>query len=169
MVSGKKKGKTDWSKLRAIQEAMPEPTESELKEAREFWKDADVIIPGGKTRMTVRFDTDLVEWFKSFGPKYQTRMNLVLRQFMREQQESHLEVSTLRSNSSMTEYMQALNQLGSISLTKGDLDAASKYFLDSANYFEQKMEVRERESGYEIPSAMQKKKLKTPSSRKKGK
>lgn len=34
-----------------------------------------------KQSITVRFDADMVEWFKSQGKGYQTRMNSVLRAF----------------------------------------------------------------------------------------
>ena len=35
-----------------------------------------------KTRITARFDADLVDWYKALGPGYQRRMNRVLRLFM---------------------------------------------------------------------------------------
>ena len=35
-----------------------------------------------KVQLTVRFDADVVKWFKSMGPGYQPRMNDVLRAFM---------------------------------------------------------------------------------------
>lgn len=34
-----------------------------------------------KSSVTVRLDSDMVEWFKSHGKGYQTRMNAVLRAF----------------------------------------------------------------------------------------
>lgn len=37
-----------------------------------------------KTHLTVRFDPDIVEWFKSQGKGYQSRMNDALRQYMEE-------------------------------------------------------------------------------------
>ena len=47
----------------------------------EFWKNAHVRFPGGKERLTVRFDEDVVEWFRGQGRGYQTKMNAVLRSF----------------------------------------------------------------------------------------
>ena len=47
----------------------------------EFWKNARVRFPGGKERLTVRFDEDMVQWFRSQGRGYQTKMNAVLRSF----------------------------------------------------------------------------------------
>ena len=34
-----------------------------------------------KTSIALRVDTDVLAWFKSKGPGYQTRMNAVLRAF----------------------------------------------------------------------------------------
>ena len=48
----------------------------------DFWKTARVVYPDGpKERLPVRFDRDMVEWFRSRGKGYQTRMNAVLRSF----------------------------------------------------------------------------------------
>ncbi len=46
-----------------------------------FWANARVRYPGGKERLTVRFDEDVVEWFRGQGRGYQTKMNAVLRSF----------------------------------------------------------------------------------------
>jgi len=156
-----KKGKTNWEKLRAQKKAMPLASEKDRTEAREFWADADVVIPGGKTRMTVRFDTDVVEWFKSHGAKYQTRMNAVLRQFMNTHDAPPTEaefadvshsnpayphiVSVAESvqeslDQGIAEYLKSLNQLGTISLNKGDDESASKYFQEAANFYRRKIE-----------------------------
>lgn len=49
---------------------------------REFWAGANVVFPDApKQQLTVRFDADVVEWFKAQGRGYQTRMNAVLRSF----------------------------------------------------------------------------------------
>ncbi len=46
-----------------------------------FWQNAKVVQPANKERLTVRFDADLVSWFKQQGRGYQTRMNAVLRSY----------------------------------------------------------------------------------------
>jgi uncharacterized protein (DUF4415 family) len=35
-----------------------------------------------KQIVTIRLDTDMLDWFKSNGPGYQTRINQILRQYM---------------------------------------------------------------------------------------
>ena len=141
MKSLKGKGKTNWDKLRAKRKSTATASEEQREDAHKLWSDADVVIPGGKTRMTVRFDTDLVDWFKSKGPKYQTRMNIVLRQFMEKQNakipfsaKEDLYVSEPTSSGinlwdvTKAEYLRALNSLGEISLHNGDVEKATKYF-----------------------------------------
>lgn len=39
-------------------------------------------MPKTKTAISFRLDTDILEWFKSQGEKYQTKMNAVLKAFM---------------------------------------------------------------------------------------
>ena len=46
-----------------------------------FWTNAKIVMPKNKQRLTVRFDSDMVEWFKGQGKGYQTKMNAVLRSF----------------------------------------------------------------------------------------
>ena len=54
----------------------------------DFWKTAKVVFPDGpKERLTVRFDRDMVAWFKGQGRGYQTRMNAVLRSFYEAQRD----------------------------------------------------------------------------------
>jgi uncharacterized protein (DUF4415 family) len=43
--------------------------------------------PGMKQIVTIRLDVDMLEWFKSAGPGYQTRINQVLREHMEAQRE----------------------------------------------------------------------------------
>jgi uncharacterized protein (DUF4415 family) len=49
------------------------------------WADAVVGMPPAKAPVNAKFDADVVEWFKSQGRGYQTRMIAVLRMYM----ESH--------------------------------------------------------------------------------
>jgi uncharacterized protein (DUF4415 family) len=49
-------------------------------------------LPAGKTRITIRLDEDVIEWFRhqtevQGGGNYQTMINLVLRDFVLSQRE----------------------------------------------------------------------------------
>ena len=48
----------------------------------DFWDEATVVEPAVKQPISLRVDGDVLEWFKSQGPRYQSRMNAVLRSFM---------------------------------------------------------------------------------------
>ncbi len=50
---------------------------------RDWWKDAVPVRPGAKRLLSLRLDPDVVEWFRAQGPGYQTRMNAVLRAYMK--------------------------------------------------------------------------------------
>ncbi len=56
---------------------------SEIPELDEtFWKKARVVRPHGKEQLTIRFDADVVDWFRAQGKGYQTHMNAVLRAYV---------------------------------------------------------------------------------------
>ncbi len=39
-------------------------------------------MPAAKQAISLRVDEDVLDWFKRTGPRYQTRMNAVLRSYM---------------------------------------------------------------------------------------
>ena len=48
----------------------------------DFWKHAKVVYPESpKEAVKIRYDRDMLEWFKTQGRGYQTRMNAVLRSY----------------------------------------------------------------------------------------
>ena len=58
---------------------------------KDFWKDAKVVYPEvPKVQTCIRFDADLLKWFRSRGPGYQTRMNAVLRTYYEAHKEEHV-------------------------------------------------------------------------------
>jgi uncharacterized protein (DUF4415 family) len=48
----------------------------------EFWREARVVMPQGKSSVHLRVDTDVLAWFKAQGRGHLTRMNAVLRSYM---------------------------------------------------------------------------------------
>ncbi len=46
-----------------------------------FWENAVIEYPEKKKPITLRLDADVLEWFKSMGKGYQTRINAILRTF----------------------------------------------------------------------------------------
>ena len=49
-----------------------------------FWKNAKVVMPHPKEIVTIRLDADLLRWFRQH-PGYQTRINAILRAYMKAQ------------------------------------------------------------------------------------
>lgn len=48
----------------------------------DFWDSAVVVEPVSKQPISFRIDVDVLDWFKQQGPRYQSRMNAVLRSYM---------------------------------------------------------------------------------------
>jgi uncharacterized protein (DUF4415 family) len=48
----------------------------------DFWKSAVMVFPSPKRAISLRVDEDVLDWFKAGGPRYQSRMNSVLRAYM---------------------------------------------------------------------------------------
>ena len=46
-----------------------------------FWANAAIEYPEKKKPVTLRLDADVLDWFRSLGKGYQTRINSVLRSF----------------------------------------------------------------------------------------
>lgn len=79
-----KQSKTDWKRLQSRKDK--DIDTSDIPELdNEFFKSAVWRLPG-KQSVTIRIDTDVLEWFKSGGKGYQTRINQLLRKYMEAQQ-----------------------------------------------------------------------------------
>ena len=74
------------SQIREMREEGEDKTSPDAPEAESlgaaFWENARVVMPGGKTSVHLRLDSDVVEWFKAKGKGHLTRMNAVLRAYV---------------------------------------------------------------------------------------
>jgi uncharacterized protein (DUF4415 family) len=60
---------------------------SDFKEIDEdFFKNAKVVYPSTKKRITIRIDEDVLEYYKSLGQGYQTKINEVLKYYAKHHQ-----------------------------------------------------------------------------------
>jgi uncharacterized protein (DUF4415 family) len=73
---------TDYDRVRAMTDAEIEAAIDSREEGEFDWETAQIGIPAPKRQLTVRFDGDVIDWFKAQGPGYQTRMNAVLRGYV---------------------------------------------------------------------------------------
>ena len=78
------RGRADLERLRRmpdseVRDSSP-PELSGLPE--DFWDTAVLVEPVRKQAISLRVDEDVLTWFKECGPRYQSRMNAVLRSYM---------------------------------------------------------------------------------------
>ena len=73
---------TDWEKIDAMNDEEIDTSDIPPLDEDYFFANAEVRMPKKKITVTMRVDPDVLNWFKSFGKGYQTRMNAVLRSYM---------------------------------------------------------------------------------------
>ncbi|CCD30249.1 Conserved hypothetical protein [Candidatus Glomeribacter gigasporarum BEG34] len=75
---------TDWKRLETMSDN--EIDTSDIPELGEdFFERAELREPP-KQPVTLRLDTDVLEWFREHGKGYQTRINKLLRMYMQAKQ-----------------------------------------------------------------------------------
>ncbi len=77
----KKRSKTDWDKANTLGGSKIDTADIPPLDP-EFFKSAELRMPSKKSSITVRLDSDVLEWFRKQGKGYQTRINAVLRTYM---------------------------------------------------------------------------------------
>lgn len=80
--------KTDWKRVNALSQADVERLADEEEGSLPAgWESTIVMgLPPRKQDVHIRLDTDILDWFKSHGAGYQTRINAVLRSFVQTRQ-----------------------------------------------------------------------------------
>lgn len=85
LLSKKRKGKTDWSRVDAMSEKILERSIAADKDADvrgADWARARLVMPQRKASIHLRVDPDVLAWYRRQGQGYLTRMNAVLRAYM---------------------------------------------------------------------------------------
>ncbi len=77
-------GRVDLARLRRTTEAeIARTAPSELRDIPEdFWHGARVVTPVAKEAISIRLDQDVIAFFRASGPRYQSRINAVLRSYV---------------------------------------------------------------------------------------
>lgn len=74
----KKPSETDWARVsETADEDIDTSDVPPLGEA--FFANARLRVPGNKVSVTLDVDSDVIEWFKSQGGEFQSRINAALR------------------------------------------------------------------------------------------
>ncbi|MGH7662847.1 MAG: BrnA antitoxin family protein [Gemmatimonadaceae bacterium] len=82
------KDRTDWARVDRLSDADIEravagdPDAAPILSA-EWFSGARVVMPEPKVPVSLRLDRDVLEWFRASGSRYQTRINAVLRAYVR--------------------------------------------------------------------------------------
>ena len=85
-LADRKRGRTDFERLKnltdkEIEAAIASAPDSDFPLDESEW---EIVVPQKKP-VSIRLDEDVLDFFKSSGPRYQTRINEVLRTYMRVQ------------------------------------------------------------------------------------
>lgn len=89
ITSGNRRpGKTDWAAVKAltdeeIDRAIAEDPDAAPILDEEWFRTAEVVLPEPKTPISIRLDREVIEWFKSQGTGYQSRINAVLSAYVK--------------------------------------------------------------------------------------
>lgn len=79
------RGRADLARLRRMTEKeIRDTSPPELANIPDaVWERATITYPVAKRAISLRVDEDVLAFFKAQGPRYQTRINAVLRSYMR--------------------------------------------------------------------------------------
>lgn len=85
--------RTDWDRVNAMTDEEIEANAASDEDADWEWSDPLPVSFNltGKRQLTIRLDEDVLDWFKSHGPGYQTRINAVLRSFVESHSDSQVQ------------------------------------------------------------------------------
>ena len=74
--------RSDWARAAA----QPLPDGSDPDDAMEEidWTTTELPMPRRKAHASLRLDADMLDWFKSQGRGYQTRINAILRSYFQQ-------------------------------------------------------------------------------------
>lgn len=84
----KGKSASDWERIDAMTEGDIDTTDIPPL-GDDFFRNAKLQLPEGKTSVTIRLDSEVVRWLKSSGKGYQTKINAILKTYMNAVREHH--------------------------------------------------------------------------------
>jgi uncharacterized protein (DUF4415 family) len=77
-----KKSKTKWAKLSKLKDTEIDTTDAPALD-KNFFKNAVLQMPRNKKMVSIRLDEEVLFWFKKQGRGYQTKINEILKMYMR--------------------------------------------------------------------------------------
>lgn len=73
--------KTDFKRLESMQDNDIDYSDLPSTQ-KEFWDDAEVMMPVPKKHISLRLDQDVIDFFKRNGQGYQSKINAVLKTYV---------------------------------------------------------------------------------------
>lgn len=84
----RRSGKTDWDRIDRMSDAgidAATAADSDWEGAETIdWSKAEIVTPTAKRAISIRLDSDILDFFREAGSGYQKRINAVLRAYVRE-------------------------------------------------------------------------------------
>lgn len=82
-----RKGKTDWKRVGAltdkeIERAIVDDPDAAPLLDDDWFRDAEVVRPD-KQMISIRLDNEILKYFRNTGPRWQTRINSVLKAYVK--------------------------------------------------------------------------------------
>jgi uncharacterized protein (DUF4415 family) len=77
-----KESRTNWRKLAALPDDRIDTSEIPALD-EDFFRETKLRLLKSKQLVSIRVDTDVLDWFKRQGKGYQTRINAILRAYVR--------------------------------------------------------------------------------------
>jgi uncharacterized protein (DUF4415 family) len=74
--------RTDWAK--AATHPIPDGSDPDDAMEQIDWATTELPMPRRKAHASLRLDADMLDWFKSQGRGYQTKINAVLRSYFQQ-------------------------------------------------------------------------------------
>lgn len=75
-----RQSRTDWNRIAHMTD--DEIDTSDIPEqGEEFFQNAKLVMPEGKTAVILSLDEDVADWFEEQGPNYKRIMNTALREY----------------------------------------------------------------------------------------
>lgn len=83
-VNNPSRGRADLARLRRESDAeIARTAPAELADLPDnFWDEPTLVFPTAKKAISLRVDEDVLSWFKASGPRYQSRINAILRSYV---------------------------------------------------------------------------------------
>ena len=75
-----RQSRTDWKRIALMTD--DEIDTSDIPEqGAEFFANAELVMPDGKTTIILSLDEDVADWFEEQGPNYKRIINTALREY----------------------------------------------------------------------------------------